>query len=72
MTTPDTPRRRQSDYRVCDASAQASVSGAGAQPYHGTDRLIVGIVLAVITFWLFQTTLNVAPIIRDALGIPKS
>ena len=44
--------------------------GAGAQPYHGTDRLIVGIVLAVIMFWLFaQTTVNVAPVIRDALGM---
>ena len=51
-------------------STAHSASGAGAQPYHGTDRLIVGIVLAVITFWLFaQTTLNVAPVIRDALGI---
>jgi DHA2 family multidrug resistance protein-like MFS transporter len=40
------------------------------EPYRGNDRLIVGIVLAVITFWLFaQTTLNVSPVIRDALGI---
>ena len=29
--------------------------------YHGSNRLITGIVLAVITFWLFaQTTLNIA------------
>ncbi|HET7753895.1 MAG TPA: MFS transporter [Anaeromyxobacteraceae bacterium] len=32
--------------------------------------LVFGIVLAVVTFWLFaQTTLNVAPAMRDDLGI---
>jgi DHA2 family multidrug resistance protein-like MFS transporter len=36
----------------------------------GTQSLILGIVLAVVTFWLFaQTTLNVAPAMRDELGI---
>src|SRR5690349_4155429 len=39
----------------------------------GDNRLIVGIVLAVITFWLFaQTTLNVAPTMRDDLRISES
>ena len=39
----------------------------------GANRLIVGIVLAVITFWLFaQTTLNVAPTMREELGISES
>ena len=38
-----------------------------------TNRLITGIVLAVITFWLFaQTTLNVAPTMREELGISES
>ncbi|WP_243316269.1 MFS transporter [Geothrix paludis] len=38
--------------------------------YRGTDRLILGIVLAVVTFWLFaQTTLNVAPAMRTELRI---
>lgn len=38
--------------------------------YRGTNRLLVGVVLAVITFWLFaQTTLNVAPTMRDDLQI---
>jgi DHA2 family multidrug resistance protein-like MFS transporter len=46
---------------------------AGPQGYRGTDALIVGIVLAVITFWLFaQTTLNIAPAIRDSLAISES
>ena len=46
------------------------LTNPAAQPYHGTGPLVFGIVLAVITFWLFaQTTLNVAPVIRDALRI---
>jgi DHA2 family multidrug resistance protein-like MFS transporter len=41
--------------------------------YRGTNKLILGIVLAVINFWLFaQTTLNVAPTMRDDLGITDS
>lgn len=46
---------------------------AVAELYHGTNRLIIGIVLAVITFWLFaQTTLNISPAIRDDLRISDS
>ncbi|WP_242917163.1 MFS transporter [Pontibacter liquoris] len=38
--------------------------------YQGTDKLIAGIVLAVITFWLFaQTTLNIAPVMQEDLNI---
>src|SRR5690349_13733454 len=41
--------------------------------YRGTDKLLLGIVLAVITFWLFaQTTLNITPAIRSDLGITES
>ncbi len=41
--------------------------------YHGGNKLILGIVLAVITFWLFaQTTLNVAPAMRNDLRIAES
>jgi DHA2 family multidrug resistance protein-like MFS transporter len=41
--------------------------------YRGTDKLVFGIVLAVVTFWLFaQTTLNVAPTMREDLGISES
>jgi MFS transporter, DHA2 family, multidrug resistance protein len=41
--------------------------------YRGTDKLVFGIVLAVITFWLFaQTTLNVAPAMREELRISES
>lgn len=38
--------------------------------YQGNDKLLLGIVLGVITFWLFaQTTLNIAPAMRTDLGI---
>lgn len=51
------------------STTAAAVPGA----YRGTDKLIFGIVLAVVTFWLFaQTTLNVAPTMRDELQISES
>ena len=51
----------------------ATLSLTAAQTYEGTNRLILGIVLAVVTFWLFaQTTLNVAPTMRDDLHITNS
>ena len=41
--------------------------------YKGDDKLLLGIVLGVITFWLFaQTTLNVAPAMRADLGIDEN
>ena len=31
-------------------------------PFQGNDRLLFGIILGVLTFWLFaQTTLNIGP-----------
>ena len=52
------------------ASATATVT---ANKNRGANTLIVGIVLAVVTFWLFaQTTLNVAPTMREELGISES
>ncbi len=40
------------------------------QEYQGNDRLLLGMVLGVITFWLFaQTTLNIASTMRTDLGI---
>ena len=50
-----------------------TAAAAGPDAYRGTDKLIFGIVLAVVTFWLFaQTTLNVAPTMRDELRISES
>lgn len=46
---------------------KVSVSG---QQYQGNDRLLLGMVMGVITFWLFaQTTLNIAPTMRTDLGL---
>ncbi|GAB3942497.1 MFS transporter [Corynebacterium tapiri] len=38
--------------------------------YQGTDRDLAGIVLAVVTFWLFaQTTLNIGPLMANDLNM---
>jgi len=51
----------------------ASSAASPAPRYYGDDKLILGIVLAVLTFWLFaQTTLNVAPTMRNDLRIAES
>lgn len=51
----------------------STASVATADTHRGANKLILGIVLAVITFWLFaQTTLNVAPTMREELGISES
>lgn len=42
-------------------------------PYQGTDRLLFGIILGVLTFWMFaQTTLNIAPDMQRDLGLDSS
>ena len=48
-------------------SAQSKVS------YKGNDRLLFGLILGVVAFWLFaQTTLNVASDMRRDLGMDAS
>lgn len=43
------------------------------KPYRGTDRALAGIVLAVLTFWLFsQTILNLGPEMAHDIGLPQS
>lgn len=50
----------------------ASASTASAQ-FHGDDKLLFGIILGVVTFWLFaQTTLNIAPDMGEGLGLDAS
>lgn len=42
-------------------------------PYSGTDRDIIGLICAAVTFWLFgQTFLNVGPMIGKQVGMPDS
>jgi len=51
----------------------STTAAATANTHRGANRLILGIVLAVISFWLFaQTTLNVAPTMREELRISES
>ena len=51
----------------------STTSVATADTHPGANKLILGIVLAVITFWLFaQTMLNVAPTMREELRISES
>lgn len=44
-----------------------------AKEFKGNDSALLGIVLAVITFWLFaQTTLNIGPAMGQDIGIPPA
>lgn len=43
------------------------------QAYKGNDRLLFGIIMGVVSFWLFaQTTLNIAPDMGRTLGLDPS
>ena len=44
---------------------------APAHTFKGNDSALFGIVLAVITFWLFaQTTMNIGPLMAEDVGMP--
>lgn len=46
------------------------MSTATRTPFKGNDRLLFGIILGVLAFWLFaQTTLNISPIMAQDLGV---
>ena len=48
-----------------------NTQAATRETYQGTDKALVGIVLGVMTFWLFaQSTLNVGPLMAKDVGIP--
>lgn len=50
----------------------SNTSSVATPRYHGGDKLILGTVLAVVTFWLFaQTTLHVAAAMRNDLQIAE-
>ncbi|QGU08383.1 Quinolone resistance protein NorB [Corynebacterium occultum] len=41
--------------------------------FKGNDSALLGIVLAVVTFWLFaQTTMNIGPMMAEDVGMPMS
>lgn len=44
-----------------------------AVAYEGNDRLLFGIIMGVLAFWLFaQTTLNISPVMAQDLGVQQS
>ncbi|QDW65521.1 MFS transporter [Luteimonas granuli] len=46
-------------------------SAAGTTGFKGNDSALLGIVLAVVTFWLFaQTTMNIGPLMAEDVGMP--
>ena len=50
-----------------NATTHPATPSAG---FRGNDRLLLGMILGVVTFWLFaQTTLNIAPDMQRDLGI---
>src|SRR5690606_38757939 len=52
-------------------SAATDTASANAAAFKGNDSALLGIVLAVVTFWLFaQTTMNIGPLMADDLGMP--
>jgi hypothetical protein len=70
------PARRRSPIRQSEgASVESSVTSIGspAERFKGNDRVLFGIILGVITFWLFaQTTLNIALDMGRDLGLRAS
>ena len=52
-------------------STTTAVAAPAAQvPFKGNDRLLFGIIMGVVAFWLFaQTTLNIAPDMQRDLGM---
>lgn len=53
-----------------EPSAYPAPTGTG---FRGNDRLLLGIIMGVLTFWLFaQTTLNIAPDMQKDLGLGTS
>jgi len=53
--------------------SEATSLSTGLPKFHGNDKLLYGIILGVVTFWLFaQTTLNIAPDMGKDLGLDAS
>ncbi|EOH93305.1 hypothetical protein UAW_02553 [Enterococcus haemoperoxidus ATCC BAA-382] len=49
---------------------KATTHTADAATYKGTNKLLIGIVLSVLTYWLFaQSLLNMAPAVQSDLGV---
>lgn len=50
--------------------SSSSLSNLQKDSFKGNDRILFGIIFGVLAFWLFaQTTLNIAPVMADDLGV---
>src|SRR6188474_734687 len=50
-----------------------TVGAPGETRFVGNDRVLFGIIFGVLAFWLFaQTTLNIAPVMAEDLGVETS
>jgi DHA2 family multidrug resistance protein-like MFS transporter len=60
--------------RAIERQGVNAPAGAAVPPgFRGNDRLLFGMILGVLTFWLFaQSTLNVAPDMQRDLGIDSN
>lgn len=51
--------------------SSATTGPDGRTSFTGNDSALLGIVLAVVTFWLFaQTTMNIGPLMAEDVGMP--
>jgi DHA2 family multidrug resistance protein-like MFS transporter len=52
-------------------TAPRAPAGSTPAAFKGNDSALLGIVLAVVTFWLFaQTTMNIGPLMAQDVGMP--
>src|SRR6185437_128928 len=55
------------------ALTSATPPDATATTFRGNDRVLLGMIMGVLAFWLFaQTTLNIAPDMQRDLGLTSS
>jgi DHA2 family multidrug resistance protein-like MFS transporter len=56
-----------------NTSSPKRAASSATPPFQGNDRILIGIIMGVLTFWLFaQTTLNVAPDMQRDLGLDNA
>ncbi len=54
-------------------NATTRTADTAGTAFHGIDRLLYGMILGVVTFWLFaQTTLDTAPRVKDELAMREA
>jgi len=69
MMRPQDQRTRQATAATGDEQGTTSATATNTS-HVGNDRLLFGMILGVLAFWLFaQTTLNIAPTMASDLGV---